>query len=75
MSIFIACLYGTVIEVNYLFHAEFAENYLFEKYYSPPPWRLNGAPLTIQDVIPQDNRPFGAGEFLLYDLSRHFYVI
>ena len=38
-----SCL--TVIEVNYLFHAESAQNYLFKKNSSPPPWKSNGGPL------------------------------
>ena len=38
ISHFVTCLYGTVLEVNYLFHAESARNYLFQKYScSPPP--------------------------------------
>ena len=28
----IHCLHGIVLEVNYLFHAESARNYLFQKY-------------------------------------------
>ena len=36
ISHFVTCLYGIVLEVNYLFHAESARNYLFQKY-SPPP--------------------------------------
>ena len=44
-SNFITCLHRTVLEVNYLFHAGSARNYLFQKYSSPPPPpRLNGAP-------------------------------
>ena len=31
ISHFVTCLYGTVLEVNYLFHAESARNYLFQK--------------------------------------------
>ena len=37
--------------MNYLFHAEFARNYLFKKKLQPPPpppWRLNGGPLTVK---------------------------
>ena len=34
---FITCLYRTVLEVNYLFHAESARNYLFQKKTPPPP--------------------------------------
>ena len=34
---FITCSYGTVLEVNYLFHAGAAQNYLFKKYSSHPP--------------------------------------
>ena len=45
MSNFITCLYGTVLEINYLFHAGSARNYLFQKYCAPPPLRLNGGPL------------------------------
>ena len=30
-------LYRTFLGVNYLFHAESAQNYLFQKYSSPPP--------------------------------------
>ena len=37
ISHFVTCLYRTVIEVNYLFHAESARNYLFHKKSSPPP--------------------------------------
>ena len=37
ISHFVTCLYGTVLEVNYLFHAESARNYLFQKYSCPPP--------------------------------------
>ena len=37
ISHFITYLYRTVLEVNYLFHAEFAGNYLFKKNSSPPP--------------------------------------
>ena len=33
----IKCSYGTVLEVNYLFHAQSARNYLFQTYSSPPP--------------------------------------
>ena len=45
ISHFVTCLYGTVLEVNYLFHAEFARNYLFQKYSCPPsPWESNGGP-------------------------------
>ena len=29
VSHFVTCLYGTVLEVNYIFHAESARNYLF----------------------------------------------
>ena len=43
MSNFITCLYRTALEVNYLFHAGSARNYLFQK--TPPPLRLNGGPL------------------------------
>ena len=40
----ITCLYRTVIKVNYLFHAEYAPNYLFQN--APPPHRrLKGGPL------------------------------
>ena len=47
ISHFVTCLYGTVLEVNYLFHAESARNYLFQKYSCPPPPReSNGGPLT-----------------------------
>ena len=46
ISHFVTCLYGTVLEINYLFHAESARNYLFQKYsYPPPPWESNGGPL------------------------------
>ena len=37
ISHFVTCLYGTVLEVNYLFHAESSQNYLFQKYSCPPP--------------------------------------
>ena len=37
ISHFVTFLYGTVLEVNYLFHAESAQNYLFQKYSCPPP--------------------------------------
>ena len=33
----ITCLYGTVLEINYLFHAEVVRNYLFKKYSTAPP--------------------------------------
>ena len=47
ISYFVTCLYGTVLEVNYLFHAESARNYLFKKYSCPPPpWESNGGPLS-----------------------------
>ena len=29
-----ACLYSTVLELNYIFHAESVRNYLFQKYSS-----------------------------------------
>ena len=43
MSNFITCLYRTVLEVNCLFHAESAQNYLFKKTSSPQIewWPLN----------------------------------
>ena len=46
----ITCLYGTVLKVNYLFHAELTQSFLFQKYLSPPPplWRLDSGPLTRQ---------------------------
>ena len=34
---FITCLYRAVLEVNYLFHAESAQNYLKKKLQPPPP--------------------------------------
>ena len=37
---FIGCLYRTVLEVNYLFHAR---NYLLKKIPHPHPWRFNDA--------------------------------
>ena len=39
MSNVITCLYRTVLEVNYLFHAESTRNYLFQKktLAHPPP--------------------------------------
>ena len=37
ISHFITCLYRTVLEVHFLFHAESARNYLFKKNSSPPP--------------------------------------
>ena len=37
ISNFIISLYRTVFNVNYLFHAESARNYLFKKNFSPPP--------------------------------------
>ena len=37
ISYFFTCLYRTVLEVIFLFHAESARNYLFHKYSSPPP--------------------------------------
>ena len=37
ISHFVTSLYGTVLELNYLFHAESARNYLFQKYSCPPP--------------------------------------
>ena len=48
ISHFITRLYRTVPEVNYLFHAESARNYF--KKSSLPPWKLNGAPLSIGDI-------------------------
>ena len=36
---------GTVLEVNYLFHAESARKYLFQKYSCPHPQESNGDPL------------------------------
>ena len=33
---FITRLYGIVLEVNYLFHTEFARNYLISKMFHPP---------------------------------------
>ena len=33
----ITCLYRTVLKVNYLFHAESAQNYLLQKTSPPPP--------------------------------------
>ena len=33
----LSCLYRTVLEVKYLFHAESARHFLFQKYYSPHP--------------------------------------
>ena len=46
ISRFVTCLYGTVLEVNYLFHAESARNSFFQKYSCPPPlWESNGGPL------------------------------
>ena len=36
-SHFVTCLYGTVFEVNSIFYAESARNYLFQKYSCPPP--------------------------------------
>ena len=44
ISHFVTCLYGTVLEVNYLFHAESARNYLFQKYSCPHPGNLMVAP-------------------------------
>ena len=37
MSNFITCLYRTFLKVNYLFHAESARKYLFQKYSISPP--------------------------------------
>ena len=37
ISHIITCLYRTVFEVNYLFHAESARNYLFQKKLQRPP--------------------------------------
>ena len=53
ISHFVTCLYGTVIEVNYLFHAESARNYLFQKCSCPPPppWGSNGGPLRSRNKI------------------------
>ena len=52
ISHFVTCLYGTVLEVYYLFHAESARNYLFQKYSCPPPpWESNGGPLNIYSKI------------------------
>ena len=49
ISHFITCLYRTLLEVNYLFHADSARKYFFQKNSSPsplpPPSELNGAPL------------------------------
>ena len=45
ISHYITCLYRTVFEVKYLFHAKSARNYLFQKNSSPPPWKSNGGPL------------------------------
>ena len=45
ISYSITCLYRTVREVNYLFHAESARNYLFQKNSSPPLSKLNSGPL------------------------------
>ena len=36
ISNLITCFHRLIIEVNYLFHAESARNYLFKKYYSFP---------------------------------------
>ena len=43
ISYSITCLYRTVLEVNYLFHAESARNYLFKKK-SPPPLEIEWLP-------------------------------
>ena len=48
ISHFVTCLYRTVLEVYYIFHAESARNYLFQKTPAPPPpppWKSNGGPL------------------------------
>ena len=51
ISHFITCLYRTVLEVNYLFHAESARNYLFQKNSGPPPpWKSNGGPLKLRKI-------------------------
>ena len=42
---FITCLYKTILEVNYLFHAGSTRNEKNQKYSSAAPWRLNGGPL------------------------------
>ena len=44
ISHFITCLYRTVIEVNYLFHAESARIYLFQKNPPPPPLEIKWWP-------------------------------
>ena len=44
ISHFITCLYRTVLEVNYLFHAESARNYLFKKNSTPPPLEIEWWP-------------------------------
>ena len=45
ISHFITCLYRTVLEVNYLFHAVSARKYLLKKNFSPHPPVVNGGPL------------------------------
>ena len=61
MSNFITCLYRTVLEVNCLFHAESAQNYLFKK--TPAP-RLNGGPLMTRNSGLK-NRPKAKKSFTL----------
>ena len=52
ISHFITCLYRTVLEVKYIFHAKSARNYLFKKNSSFPPWKSNGCPLMVCSMLP-----------------------
>ena len=56
ISHFVTCLYGAGLEVNYLFHAESAQNYIFQKYSCKPnpplpPWESNGGPLSAKTYM------------------------
>ena len=59
ISHFITSLNRTVLEVNSLFHATSARNYLFQKHFCPPPpWKSNGDPLSrlvICIMVKNDN--------------------
>ena len=50
ISNFITCLYS-IICYNYLFHAESARNYLFQKYSSPaPPLEIERCPPKLKTI-------------------------
>ena len=44
---FIACLYSTVLEVNYFFSGRVCTKLFISQILQPSPWRLNGDPLII----------------------------